>query len=252
MKAERHSHLSLPLSSRLPASSGGLIMTPIAELLLQGGSRRLALHLEVSRLDWVEGSQAEPRGAEPIVHKDETLSYLIYSSIELRILPARNQADSSRWRRPCVHSYANFQTSAFCSSGLRFACVLLSASSFLGPLHSWSFKLLNAALKRCRNMMQILILWHCFKIHSFQWRLIISFVLLMPTPRTYQTLSNWPPLLWMVSAEFNHSNARAVYTPLWSQWPLLPNVLICWCPVWLLDDASEENWNHSRNCQAGK
>lgn len=41
------------------------------------------------------GSQAETWGAEPIVHKDETLSSLIYSSIEMRTLPARNQCDST-------------------------------------------------------------------------------------------------------------------------------------------------------------
>lgn len=87
MKAERHGHLSLPLSSRLPGSSGGSVMTPITELLLQGGSHCLALHLEVPRLRLGGGQPGWTSGAEPIVHKDETLSCLIYLSVELEVFP---------------------------------------------------------------------------------------------------------------------------------------------------------------------
>lgn len=47
-------------------------MTPIAELLLQGGSRCLALHLEVPCLWPGRGQLGWTSGAEPVVHKDKT------------------------------------------------------------------------------------------------------------------------------------------------------------------------------------
>lgn len=150
MKAERHGHLSLPLSSRLPGSSGGSVMTPITELLLQGGSHCLALHLEVPRLRLGGGQPGWTSGAEPIVHKDETLSCLIYLSVELKFFPARNQTHSSRWRRPCVTFYLNSQTSAFCSIGLRFTCLFLIHWSFLG---AFAFKISQIS-ERCAEETQ--------------------------------------------------------------------------------------------------
>lgn len=59
MKEGKHSHLSLPLSSRLPGSSGGLIMTLVAEPLLQGGPHCRTLHLEVHWLGSVKDGQVE-------------------------------------------------------------------------------------------------------------------------------------------------------------------------------------------------
>lgn len=149
-------------------------MTPITELLLQGGSHCHALHLEVPRLRLGGGQPGWTSGAEPIVHKDETLSCLIYLSVELKFFPVRNQAHSSRWRRPCVTFYLNSQTSAFCSIGLRFTCLFLTP---WGPLHLKSVKFLNAVQKRRRNTTQASILRPSFHQDGFHCRLaLFSFV----------------------------------------------------------------------------
>lgn len=131
MKAEKQSHLSLPLSSPLPGSSGGLIMTLIVELLLKGGSHCCTLHLEVPCLGWVKDSQAEP-----IVHKDETRRYRVYSAFEPSFFFPIKESNCLQPMAAAMRSVIfKFLDLCICSVGRRFGCVFSISWSFLGSLH---------------------------------------------------------------------------------------------------------------------